>query len=61
MKDLLKKDKKDLEKELGEKNISLRDLRFGVAGSKNKNVKQYSNLKKEIARIKTAISQKNKE
>ncbi len=61
MKDLLKKDKKDLEKELGEKNISLRDLRFGVAGSKNKNVKQYSNLKKEIARIKTALSQKNKE
>ena len=59
MKDLLKKEKKDLVKELGEKLIALRDIRFGIAGSKSKNVKQCSNLKKEIARIKTAIRQKN--
>lgn len=54
----MKKSKADLEKELGEKKISLRDLRFGIAGSKNKNVKQYANLKKEIARIKTVLNQK---
>jgi len=61
MKDLIKKSKKDLEKDLNEKILSLRDLRFGVAGSKRKNVKEYSNVKKEIAKIKTVLNQKNNE
>lgn len=60
MKDLNKKDKKDLEKDLGQKMLSLRDIRFGIAGSKSKNVKEYANIKKEIARIKTALNQINK-
>ncbi len=56
MKDSVKKSKTDLIKELNEKSLALRDIRFGVAGGKSKNVKEYSNIKKEIARIKTALS-----
>lgn len=59
MKDLIKKDKKDLEKNLDEKRLALRNIRFGIAGSKSKNVKEYSNIKKEIARIKTILNKQN--
>lgn len=55
MKELLKKSRDDLEKELNEKRLALRDIRFGVAGSKHKNVKEYANLRKGIARIMTAL------
>lgn len=58
MKDLIKKNKKDLEKELNEKVLALRDIRFGIAGSKSKNVKEYSNIKKDIAKIRTVLKQK---
>lgn len=57
-KELAKKDKKDLDKELGEKLVHLRDLRFGTAHSKNRNVKEYRDTKKEIARIKTVLNSK---
>lgn len=53
-----KKNKADLQKELEEKLIALREMRFGVAGSKSKNVKEQKNLKKEIARIKTMLNLK---
>lgn len=56
-KELTKKNKIDLIKEIDDLRISLRDVRFGVAGSKDKNVKRYANMKKEIARLKTLISQ----
>jgi len=56
MKDELKKKSGiDLEKELGDKRLKLRDLRFDVAGSKSKNVKEQKMIKKEIARIKTEL------
>lgn len=58
MKDLIKKDKKDLIKELGEKKVALRDIRFGVAGGKSKNVKEYRNIRKEIAQIETVLNSK---
>ncbi len=54
-KEISKKNTDELIKELGEKQISLRDIRFGIAGSKGKNVKEAHNIKKEIARIKTEI------
>lgn len=54
-KEKAKKNKADLEKELEEKLIALREIRFGVAGSKSKNVKEQLNLRKEIARIKTEL------
>lgn len=47
--------KEEMTKAVSEKLVALRDIRFGVAGSKQKNVKEASNLKKEIARLKTAI------
>jgi ribosomal protein L29 len=57
MKDLIKKSEIDLIKELNEKRLALRDLRFGIAGSKNKNVKQQITYRKEIARIQTVLKQ----
>lgn len=53
---MAKKKTEDLLKELDEKSLHLRDIRFGVAGSKNKNVKEEKKIKKEIARIKTALN-----
>lgn len=54
-KEKLKKNEADLMKEFSEKKLKLRDIRFGVAGSKNKNVKEQKNIKKDIARILTAL------
>ncbi len=56
--ELAKKDKKDLEKELDQKLVALRDLRFGTAHSKSRNVKERKGIKREIARIKTTLTQK---
>jgi ribosomal protein L29 len=52
------KDKKDsdIHKELAEKRKSLREFRFGVSGSKVKNIKEARNLKKHIARILTELN-----
>lgn len=58
-KELVKKNKAELEKELGEKLVSLHSIRFGVAGSKSKNVKESKGIKKDIARIKTALKNIN--
>ena len=54
-KKITKKNQADLMKELFEKQLSLHTIRFGVAGSKNKNVKEQRNIKKDIARIHTAL------
>ena len=54
-KELVKKSKGDLEKELNEKKLAVHTIRFGMAGSKSKNVKEQKNIKKDIARIKTAL------
>lgn len=59
-KEQTKKSRVDLMKELNEKRLSLRDIRFGVAGSKSKNVKEQKNIKKNIARIHTALGMINK-
>lgn len=55
-KESTKKSKTDLMKELALKQVSLRDIRFGIAGSKSKNVKEQRNIKRDIARIKTVLS-----
>jgi len=44
----------DLQKIANEKREELRALRFSVAGSKNRDVKAASKLRKEIARALTA-------
>jgi ribosomal protein L29 len=54
--DLTKHTKEDLMKLAQDKREELRALRFGVAGSKNRDVKQAYKLRKEIARALTAIN-----
>ena len=51
--DYSKKNDKDLDKLLVEAKEELRGFRFGIAGSKVRDVKTGKNLKKTIARILT--------
>lgn len=59
MADIKSKKDADLNKELIEKRKSLREFRFGVAGSKIKNIKEARNLKRDIARILTELNNRN--
>lgn len=52
------KNEKDLIKLLAEKEMSLKTFRFGIAGSKVRNVREGRGLKRDIARIKTEMSLK---
>lgn len=52
---------KDLIKLLGEKKDALSNFRFGISGSKTKNLKEGKNIKKEIAGILTEISSRTVE
>jgi len=45
----------ELEKLLSEKRLALKNFRFGIAGSKIKNVKEGRGIKREIARIMTVM------
>lgn len=49
------KTKKELEKMLDDKQIALKNFRFGISGSKIKNMCEGRNLKKAIAQIMTAL------
>jgi len=53
------KSKQDLVKVLGEKRETLRKLRFGASGSKHRNVKETSIIKKDVARIMTELNKSN--
>lgn len=44
---------------LDEKREALRKFRFGIAGSKSRNVKEGKNTRREIARILTEIRKKD--
>jgi ribosomal protein L29 len=59
MSDIKDKNEKDLLKMLREKQESLRAFRFGIAGSKVRNVREGRNTRKEIARIKTEFAKKS--
>lgn len=56
MKDLIKKTKEELLKDLREKREALRIFRFGISGGKVKNVKEGKGLRREIAQILTIMS-----
>jgi len=56
MKDLTNKSLKELVKLANEKRDALKEFRFGSAGAKAKNVKEGRNIRKDIARIMTAIT-----
>jgi len=55
---LTKHSVEDLNKLVAEKREELRALRFAVAGSKNRNVKQASTLKKQVARALTELKKR---
>jgi ribosomal protein L29 len=57
MEELLKKTNVELTKLLGEKRAALMKFRFEMSGGKVKNVKEGINLRREIARILTALKQ----
>lgn len=54
MKDIAKKTKAELETELSKARVTLRDIRFGEA-SKTKDVTVRAKLRKDIARMETAL------
>lgn len=60
-KELREKTREDLQKMLDEKRGSLSKFHFDLSFGKNKNVRQGSVLKKDIARILTVITQKENE
>lgn len=60
-KELLTKDVKELRAELAEKRQELATLRFGKTTKPMTNHRVIRELKKDIARLLTVISQKNKE
>lgn len=59
-KDVVKKNDVELKKLLTEKREVVRALRFGVAGSNTRNVKETKNSKKLIARILTEVTRRAK-
>ena len=59
-KDISNKTAADLNKLISEKREALRVFRFGAAGSKTKNVKQGREIRRDIARILTALNTANK-
>jgi ribosomal protein L29 len=58
MSDFNKMNDADLMKTLKEKREALRVFRFGVAGSKTRNVKEASVIKRDIARVMTEMASK---
>jgi ribosomal protein L29 len=56
MKEITGKTPADLQKMLADKRESLRVFRFGAAGAKTKNVKEGRGIRKDIARIMTALN-----
>ena len=48
----------ELEKELNEKRVTLRGMKFNIAGSKIKNVREQRGAKKDIARLLTELNQR---
>ena len=55
MKEITTKTATDLNKMLVEKREALRVFRFGAAGAKTKNVKEGRAIRKDIARVLTAL------
>ncbi len=58
--DLKNKSDKDLKKDLKDKRESVKNFRFGIAGSKVRNVKEGRDTKRQIAQILTETNARNK-
>jgi ribosomal protein L29 len=59
-KDIAKKNTKELGALLTEKKTALRDFRFSVSGSNARNVKEGRMIRKDIARVLTALNKEIK-
>ncbi len=57
--ELRKKDRKELQKNVQDLRKKLSDIRFKFSSNKLKNVKEASNIKKDVARILTVLSEQN--
>jgi len=53
------KSEKELQKELREKREALRAFRFGISGSKIKNMREGRNLRKGVASLLTEINKRS--
>lgn len=58
MKEIQSKTREDLSRMVAEKREMLRVFRFGSAGAKTKNVREGRALRKDIARMLTALNKK---
>lgn len=58
--DFKNKTEKELTKMADDNREKLRNFRFGIAGSKVRNVKEGKNLRKEISQILTEVSARKK-
>ncbi len=58
MKEFRDKKPEDLKKLLVEKQELLKNFRFGISGSKTRNVREGRDLKRDIARIHTTLVEK---
>ncbi len=56
MKDLAKKTKEELMKDIRAKREAFRVFRFAIAGSKTRNTKEGKTLRKDVARLLTEIN-----
>lgn len=56
MKEIAKKNKKELGALLSEKRAALSKFKFAISGSSVRNIKEGSNLRKDIARIMTQLN-----
>jgi ribosomal protein L29 len=56
MKEYKEKTEQDLMKLIADKRTALREFRFGMSGSKTRNVKEGYKIRKDIARILTEVS-----
>ena len=56
---LSKKRNSELVKELAEKREALREFRFGMSGSKTRNVREGRELRKQIAQILTELNSRH--
>lgn len=56
--DARKKDAPELKKLIAERATELREFRFGMTGAALKNVRRARTLRREIARLKTVLTEK---
>ncbi len=61
LKELKTASESELQKLAADKREALRQFRFGISGSKVKNVKEGAKLKKDTARVLTELSSRRRE